>query len=88
MKSVNFNENAQYLVGIALLMPSLPVRQGGVLALQHLQQSHIKVPEIAEGQHDVWQQGCLLGSSLGTMPRLTDLKGLGWFLMCYHGTNK
>lgn len=63
MKSLKFKENAQYFVGIAWLMPFLPLRQGDVLGLQHLQQSHIKVAEIAEGQHDVWQQGCLLGYS-------------------------
>lgn len=68
MKSLNFKENAQYLVGIALLMPFLPVRQGGVLGLQHLQQSYIKVLEIAEGQHDDWQQGCLLSYSPAQCP--------------------
>lgn len=73
------------LVGIALLMHFLPVRQGDVLGLQHLQQSHIEVPKIAEVQDDVWQQGCLLGYSPAQCP---ELKGLGWFLMCCHGTNK
>lgn len=43
MKSLKFKENVQYsIVGIALLMPFLPIRQGGVLGLQHPQQSHIK----------------------------------------------
>lgn len=36
MKSLNFKENAHYLVGIALLILFLSVRRGGVLGLQHL----------------------------------------------------
>ena len=53
MKSLDFKQNAQYLVGIILLLlPLLPVRQGDGLGLQHLQYPPVKVPEIAEGQHD------------------------------------
>ena len=48
MKSFDFKQNAQYLVGIMLLLlPLLPVRQGDGLRLQHLQQPHMKVPENA-----------------------------------------
>lgn len=53
MKSLDFNQNAQYLVGVTLLPLPLPlIRQGDVLGLPHLCQPHIKVPEIAEGQHN------------------------------------
>lgn len=53
MKSLDFKWIAQYVVGIMLLpLPFLPVRQGDGLGLQHLQQPRVRVPEIAEGQHD------------------------------------
>lgn len=75
MKSLDFKQVARYLIGIILLLlPLLPLRQGDGLGPQHLQLPHVKVPDIAEGQHGavwhhvVWQQGCQLDYSPAEYP--------------------
>lgn len=85
MKSLDIKLNAQYLVGLMLLLlPLLPIRQGGGMGLQHLQAAprkrYQKMQCLAAGM-PAWLFSC-------RAPRLTALKGLSRFLKCYHGTNK